>query len=43
MEMVQCVTSKNRVDVGGDSDHVTLRLGLQLPWPRFTRSQCFLF
>ena len=36
---VQCVTSKNWLDFGGDPDHVTSGLGLQLPWWKFALSE----
>jgi len=32
---VQRGTSKNRLDFGGDPDHITSGLRLQLPWRRF--------
>ena len=37
--------TKNRLDLGGELDHVTLGFGfgLQLPWWMFALSRCFLF
>ena len=35
--------SKNYLDFGGDPDHVTLDLGLQLPWRRIALCECFLY
>jgi len=39
---VRYVTNKNRLDFGGDQDHVTLGLALVLPlsWRRFALFQC---